>query len=107
MKDTLEKKTRNIIIKYITKYLKKREWDMKPVFLNIRKTLKDQKPITENQFYSIIKFIELERPFRKLDRLKIVKYFRPIIHKFKDKEPIATLENYINWRWIYFKVISL
>ena len=83
------------LIKYLNKYIKK-GFDMNPVFFSIKKTLNKHDGITEKQFDSIIKFIELEREFRGQTRNRIYNYFSPIISLSKDTVPTATLEEFIS-----------
>ena len=52
------------LIKYMKKYLKK-DFRMSPVFMKIKKNLKNEEQITSSQMDSVIKFIEREKPYRR------------------------------------------
>jgi hypothetical protein len=56
---------------------------MKNVLRNIIHRLENNKPISNKQYLSIIKFIEKEREFRSSNRDQIYSYFTPLIEKEK------------------------
>ena len=69
---------------------------MKPFLESIKNRVLQNKPISENQFLSIVKFIERESEFRDLDRDSIVSYFSPLIVGYlaTEDEP-STLESFL------------
>ena len=67
------------IIKYLQLYLSKQKFYMYPVFLGIIKQLKNDRFISENQFQSIIKFLEREPKFKRYDKDEIRDYFQILI----------------------------
>jgi len=77
---------RQLLINYIHIYLSKRNLRMKRVLIGIVNRLKDGKSISERQFGSIIKFIERELKFLRMNRSEIRSYFRPLITDNISKE---------------------
>ena len=75
-----------LLINYIHIYLSKRNLRMKRVLIGIVNRLKDGKSISEKQFSSIIKFIERELTFLRMNRSEIHSYFRPLITNNISKE---------------------
>ena len=75
-----------LLINYIHTYLSKRNLRMKRVLIGIVNRLKDGKSISEKQFSSIIKFIERELTFLRMNRSEIHSYFRPLITNIISKE---------------------
>ena len=82
------------LINYLNKYLKK-NFDMKMIFIQTKKSLNIDKSISINQFESLIKFIERERPFVTYTRPKIYEYFSPIINEKNKKKVGGTLEEFL------------
>lgn len=70
---------RQLLITYIHTYLSKRNLRMKSVLFGIMNRLKDGKGISERQYNSIIKFIERELKFVRMNRSEIRSYFDPLI----------------------------
>jgi hypothetical protein len=68
-----------LLITYIHTYLSKRNLRMKRVLIGIVNRLKDGKGISERQYNSIIKFIERELKFVRMNRSEIRSYFDPLI----------------------------
>ena len=68
---------------------------MELVFHSIKKTLKKKDEITENQFESIIKFIERELSFRGESRKCIYNYFSPVITSKRDRSSGNSLEQFM------------
>ena len=68
------------LTKYLNNYIKK-DLRMKMIFIQIKKNLNNEKSISMNQFNSLIKFLERERPFLTYTRTKIYDYFSPIINE--------------------------
>ena len=73
------------LLNYLQFYLSKR-LNMEIVLVKIVEQLRENKPISERQFKSIIKFIERERPFITMDRNEIRNYFDGWISNHKIKE---------------------
>ena len=69
---------RQQLLRYLQFYLSKK-LNMEMVLINIVNRLKDEKPITLNQFNSIIKFLEREPPFISMNREGIRSYFDHLI----------------------------
>ena len=72
-----------LLLRYLNQYLLKRNLKMKNVLRNIIYRLENNKPISNKQYLSIIKFIEKEREFRSSNRDQIYSYFTPLIEKGK------------------------
>ena len=68
-----------LLITYIHSYLSKRNLRMSRVLIGIVNRLKDGKGISERQYNSIIKFIERELEFVRMNRSEIRSYFDPLI----------------------------
>lgn len=68
------------LINYLNKFLKK-NFDMKMIFIQTKKSPNNDKSISINQFVSLIKFIERERLFVTYTRHKIYEYISPIINE--------------------------
>ena len=83
------------LIKYMKKYLKK-DFRMSPVFVKIKKNLKNEEQITSSQMDSVIKFIERERPYRRWNRTQIYEYFSPVIFPNKDQILVGTLDEFFH-----------
>ena len=83
------------LIKYMKKYLKK-DFRMSPVFVKIKKNLKNEEQITSSQMDSVIKFIERERPYRRWNRQQIYSYFSPVIIPNKDQILVGTLDKFFH-----------
>ena len=69
---------RRQLLYYLSIYLRKK-LNMEMVLINIFDRLKEGNSITENQFRSLIKFLEREDTFRLMNRTEIRNYFNPII----------------------------
>ena len=82
-----------LLLKYIKKYLKK-DFNMKQVFITIRKKLNKKEKITEKQLQVLLPFLERERELRTFDSNAIFDYFSPITCMKKDKIKISTLEDF-------------
>lgn len=65
---------KNQLLRYIHIYLSKK-LNMEFVLVKIVDQLNENRPITERQFQSIIKFIEREKPFITMNRSEIRNYF--------------------------------
>jgi len=58
---------------------------MKVVIISIINKLKRKKPISLNQFLSVIKFLEREKEFKHYSQQQLITLFTPIIYtKIKD-----------------------
>jgi hypothetical protein len=75
--EVMDKKT--VLINFLNTYLRKPYLNMKPVLRSMKERLKNDIPITERQFQSIIKFLEREPNFVGFGRSGIRKFFDPII----------------------------
>jgi len=64
---------------------------MKPVLKTIKNNLLTNKQISTKQYLSIIKFIEREPKFKRMDRDQIFEFFKPLV-KGTPEEPPNTLE---------------
>ena len=82
------------LTKYLNNYIKK-DLRMKMIFIQIKKNLNNEKSISMNQFDSLIKFLERERPFLTYTRPKIYDYFSPIINEKIKYEVGGTLEEFL------------
>ena len=76
---------RKQLIPYIQIYLSKK-LRMEIVFIGIVNQLKRNQPISEKQFNSLIKFLERETPFVRMDRDQIREHFSPLITNKITKE---------------------
>ncbi|MEK9695059.1 MAG: hypothetical protein VW270_04800 [Candidatus Poseidoniales archaeon] len=74
-----DQQKRYLLLTYLNKYLSKKGLRMISVVRSIKDRLQMGRPITEKQFFSIIKFIERERPFVNKSREQITFYFEPLI----------------------------
>ena len=72
-----------LLLRYLYQYLLKKNLKMKNVMRSIIHRLETNKPISNKQYLSIIKFIEREREFRSSNRDQIYLYFSPLIEKEK------------------------
>ena len=73
------------LLKYLQFYLSKK-LNMEVVIRRIVDRLKNDQPITDKQFNSIIKFLERETPFVSMNRSQIKGYFDELISNQKIKE---------------------
>jgi len=80
-----KQKLQNKLIYYLSIYVKKPNLKMKWVIHSILKRLKNDKPISLNQFLSVIKFLEREKEFKHYSQQQLITLFTPIIYtKIKD-----------------------
>jgi len=92
---------KSILIHYLSIYKKKPNLRMRPIIYTMKKRLEQKSSITEKQFFSVIKFIERERPFLGWSRDEIFEFFTPIIEGFNNpyfdyEEPeFYTLDDYL------------
>ena len=84
-----------LLLKFIKKYLRK-NFDMKNVFVTIRKKLNKQQKITQRQLQVLLPFLERERELKTFDRDAIFIYFSPIICIKQDKVKVPTLEDFFD-----------
>ena len=84
-----------LLLKFIKKYLRK-NFDMKNVFVTIRKKLNKQQKITQRQLQVLLPFLERERELKTFDRDAIFIYFSPIICIKQDKVKVSTLEDFFD-----------
>jgi predicted naringenin-chalcone synthase len=74
------------LLYYLDDYISKK-FNMNEIFESISERVKSDEKITLNQFLSIIKFLEKEKPFLSKNRIFIKEYFQDFIHiKPKKKE---------------------
>ena len=86
------------LIQYMNLYISKRKFFMNPVFMGIVKQLQNDFFISENQFHSVIKFLEREPKFKKMERDEIQDYFQILIgnkkHQYLPWKEQNTLEEF-------------
>ena len=87
-----DQQKRYLLLTYLNKYLSKKGLRMISVVRSIKDRLQMGRPITEKQFFSIIKFIERERPFVNKSREQITLFFEPLINPIT-KETITNDSN--------------
>lgn len=83
---------RELLITYLDIYLSKKGLLMKPVLKTIKNNLLTNKQISTKQYLSIIKFIEREPKFKRMDRDQIFEFFKPLVKGTNPEEPPNTLE---------------
>ena len=93
--EQLKRLLENKLIKYLNHYINK-GFRMNQVFNSIHKTLISESEISEKQFQSIIKFIEKEKEFKGLTKMKIFHYFSPIINLKNKKIGVSNLEDFFD-----------
>ena len=71
----------DILLKYLNKYLSKKNLRMRYVVKSIKDRVENNQPITIKQFNSLIKFIEREPEFKSSDRNQIQEFFEPLIER--------------------------
>jgi hypothetical protein len=75
---------------YLSTYIKKNDVQMKQVMLSIQDQIMSGRKITKGQFKCIIKFIEREKQFKKLNQDQLINYFSPLIKGFKSTNTSTT-----------------
>ena len=83
---------RELLITYLDIYLSKKGLLMKPVLKTIKNNLLTNKQISTKQYLSIIKFIEREPKFKRMDRDQIFEFFKPLVKGTTPEEPPTTRE---------------
>ena len=83
---------RELLITYLDIYLSKKGLLMKPVLKTIKNNLLTNKQISTKQYLSIIKFIEREPKFKRMDRDQIFEFLKPLVKGTIPEEPTNTLE---------------
>ena len=83
---------KSLLLRYLKQYLLKKDLYMKNVLKNIINRLENNQPITINQYNSVIKFIEREKPFKGLNRNQIYRFFEPLI-QIKDRKVVTDGSN--------------
>ena len=94
-----KKQKQQILIRYLNRYLLKKDLRMKNVLRNIVYRIERNQNISLKQYNSIIKFIERERPFKDLNRDQIYRFFEPLIQT-KDRKVItdgSNLTEFLQW----------
>ena len=71
----------DILLKYLNKYLSKKNLRMRYVVKSIKDRVENNQPITIKQFNSLIKFIEREPEFKSSNRNQILEFFEPLIER--------------------------
>ena len=79
---------------YLCFYLMKKNLMMKPVIKSIRDQIIKGYQITENQFLSIISFIEREPEFRNKSIDEIYHHFSPLIKGYTPRSETASLDQF-------------
>jgi len=77
------------LISLLNQYLYKPNLKMKNVIRNIVNRLIQHNSMTENQFNSVIKFLEREKEFRNMSRSQIKNYFQHLINNNKYSKEIV------------------
>lgn len=75
-----KERLRNQLLTYVKHYHHKPHLKMKPVTKGIILRLTNHQDISDQQFRSLIKFLEREREFQSMDRETIQDHFQPIIY---------------------------
>ena len=68
-----------LLLHYLKKYLSKKNLRMKPVIISMVARLEENKPITNNQLNSVIKFLVREKVFSGMNTKDITKLFQDIV----------------------------
>lgn len=79
---SIDLKKRNQLIRYLNIYISKKDLQMKPVIISIRRSLMKGDQISNKQFSSILKFLKREYEFRYWNRNEISMYFRFLIYNY-------------------------
>ena len=95
---------RSKLLKYVIHYHNKPHINMYWVTNSIIKRLRNGEQISEKQFNTLIRWLEREKEFSKLDRSTLKQYFSPIIYNTKhytkgkkyDQSTSNTLEQFFN-----------
>lgn len=75
-----KERLRNRLLTYVNHYHHKPHLRMKQVTNGIIQRLINHQDISDQQFRSLIKFLEREREFQSMDRETIQDHFQPIIY---------------------------
>ena len=79
---------------YLCLYLIKKNLKMKPVIKSIRDQIINGYQITENQFSSIISFIEREQEFKNKSVDEIYNHFSPLIKEYTPRSETVSLDQF-------------
>ena len=79
---------------YLCLYLIKKNLKMKPVIRSIRDQIINGYQITENQFSSIISFIEREPEFKNKSVDEIYNHFSPLIKGYTPRSETVSLDQF-------------
>lgn len=79
---------------YLGLYLIKKNLKMKPVIKSMRDQIINGKQITENQFSSIIPFIEREPEFKNKTVDEIFEHFSPLIKGYTSASQSVSLDQF-------------
>ena len=80
---TKEDKAR-LLIQFVKRYRRKRNLLMKDKFKRIQDDLVKKQSIYEDDFFTVLKFLEREKRFKQLTRTQLYEYFDPIIYKQRE-----------------------
>ena len=83
-----------LLTQFVKRYRRKRNLLMKDKFKRIQDDLVKKQSIYEDDFFTVLKFLEREKRFKQLNRTQMYEYFDPII--YKQREDIKN-ENTINF----------
>ena len=73
-----------LLIQFVKRYRRKRNLLMKDKFKRIQDDLVEKQSIYEDDFFTVLKFLEREKRFKQLNRTQLYEYFDPIIYKQRE-----------------------
>ena len=88
------KQLRTELNKYLCLYLIKKNLHMKPVIRSIREQIMNGYQITQNQFSSIVSFIEREPEFKNKSVDEIYNHFSPLIKGYTPRSETVSLDQF-------------
>jgi hypothetical protein len=88
------KKLRTELNNYLCLYLIKKNLKMKPVIKSMRTQIINGHQISENQFSSIIRFIEREPDFKNKSIDEIYNHFSPLIKGYMPSSQLVSLDQF-------------
>jgi len=83
------------LLQYLSIYIRK-QFNMNDIFVSIRDRISEDLKITQNQFLSMIKFLEREKDFIDKDRRFIIEYFYDFIQIKKEKKKYVQKQTNLN-----------
>ena len=73
-----------LLTQFVKRYRRKRNLLMKDKFKRIQDDLVKKQSIYEDDFFTVLKFLEREKRFKQLNRTQMYEYFDPIIYKQRE-----------------------